>query len=60
MNNTVNVANANRVHSFICRHLRVYRLFLVNFYLSREAYGEKQKQIETEVFTIYVGGLVIH
>ena len=31
----------------------VFRLFLVNCYLLHE-------QIETEIFTIYVGGLVIH
>ena len=35
----------------------VNRLFLVN---CMETYRLKQKQIETEVFTIYVGGLVIH
>ena len=36
----------------------VYRLFLVNYCM--DTYRVKQKQIETEVFTIYVGGLVIH
>ena len=35
----------------------VYRLFLVNCCM--ETYREKQKPIETEVFIIYVGGLVI-
>ena len=36
----------------------LYRLFLVLY--GNIDYRVKQTQIETEVFTIYVGGLVIH
>ena len=41
----------------------VYRLFLVNCYLPtawKHICRVKQKQIGTKIFTIYVGGLVIH
>ena len=44
-----------------CKEVQIVcRLFLVNCYLLHGNILHRVKQIETEVFTIYVGGLVIH
>ena len=49
-------------HSAVTKKIKkvkiVDRLFLVNYCI--ETNGVKQKQIKTDVSTIYVGGLVIH
>ena len=37
-----------------------YRLFLFIALYYMETYRVKQKQIQAQLFTIYVGGLVIH